>query len=101
MNTLNESQILKLTNDTVPDIEEIGGSYCGQTVFVSWPHLQEARVLSVANTQVKFSYEIESTDEDGSVNDKVYGAIRKSVMTKRDVDEWRLQEKEIRTRYFL
>lgn len=101
MNTLNESQILTLVQDTVPDVEDVGGRYCGQTIFVSWPHLQEARVVAVANNEVKYSFEIDSTGEDGGVYSKVDGAIRKSAMTKRDVDEWLLQEKEIRTRYCL
>jgi hypothetical protein len=98
MNTLNESQVLSLVQETVPDINDIGNRYCGQTVFVSWPHLQEALVVAVANTECKYSFEIESFGEGGSVNYKLDGEIRKMPMLPRDVDDWRLQEKEIRTR---
>lgn len=99
MNTLNESQVLTLIQETVPDIDDIGRRYCSQTVFVSWPHLTEARVLAVASTEFKYSFEIDSFGEGGGVNYKLDGAIRKSPMTPRDVDDWRMQEKEIKNRY--
>ena len=101
MNTLNESQILTLVQETVPDIDDIGQRYCGQTVFVSWPHLVEARVVAVANTEAKYSFEIDSFGEGGSVNYKLDGAIRKIPMTPRDVDDWRMHEKEIKSRYVM
>lgn len=99
MNTLNESMVLTLLQDTVPDIHDIAKRYCGSTVFVSWPHLQEARVVAIASPECKYSFEIESFGEGGSVTYKLDGEIRKMPMTPRDVDEWHLHEKEIRTRY--
>ncbi|XP_032782787.2 5'-3' exoribonuclease 1 isoform X1 [Daphnia magna] len=99
MNTLNESLVLTLVQDSVPDIHDFGKRYCGNAVFVSWPHLQEARVVAVASTECKYSFEIESFGEGGSVNYKIDGEVRKMPMTPRDVDEWHLHEKEIRTRY--
>jgi hypothetical protein len=55
-------------------------------------------VVAVANTECKYSFEIESFGEGGSVTYKLDGEIRKMPMMPRDVDDWRLQEKEIRTR---
>lgn len=97
MNTLNESQILTLINDVVPDIDDVARRYCGQSIYVSWPHLQEARVVSVATTEVKYTIDVE-TNEEGGVSYKTDGQIQKIPMTPRDADEWRLKEKEIRTR---
>lgn len=99
MNTLNESQILTLKQDVEPDINDIAGRYCGHTIYVSWPHLVEARVVSVASNEVKYTFEVESYNEGGSVNYKMDGQLQKITMTPRDVNEWRLQEKEIRNKY--
>lgn len=96
MNTLNESQILTLLQETAPDIDVIGQSYCGKSIYVSWPHLMEARVVAIANKEIKYSVEMDTCGE--NTNAAMDGAIRKTSMTPRDVDEWKMQEKEIRTR---
>lgn len=98
MSTLNESQILTLIHDPDPDVDDIARRYCGGSVYVNWPHLLEARVVAVASTQVKYSFEIDSYTEGGGVVYKTNGGIRKTEMTPRDVDEWRLSEKEIKNR---
>ncbi len=99
MATLNESQILTLIGETDPDVDVIGPSYCGQTVFVSWPHLMEARVVAVASIDTKYSFDVDSYMEGGGIIYKTDGSFRKTHMTPRDVDEWRMNEKDIKGRY--
>jgi hypothetical protein len=57
INTLNESQMLKLTQEMLPDVNDIGKRYSRKIFFVSWPHLIEARVVAVANTEWKYRFE--------------------------------------------
>ncbi len=40
-------QILTLENQGTPDIDEIANSYLGQEIWVSWPHMVEAKVVAV------------------------------------------------------
>lgn len=72
----------------VVDIADLAKRYCGQSIFVSWPHLLEARVVSVSNQELKFT--IDSQTENPT--------IEKIVMTHKDFDDWRSTEKEIRNK---
>ena len=96
MNTLNESQIVSLLQDTVPDLDVVARRICGQIVFVGWPHLVEARVVAVANNQVKYNIETNVFLEGISKNDII---VTKLELTTREVDDWRASERDIRNRY--
>ena len=98
MATLNESQILTLSPDPDVDVDQIGPNYCGQVIYVSWPHLLEARVVAVASPEVKYSLEVDSYMEGGGVVYKSTGDFHRKSMTPRDADEWHMTEKEIRNR---
>lgn len=98
MNTLHESMILSLTDQNVPDINDIGPSFCGRTIFVGWPHLVEARVVAVASRDTKYSLETDTNGEPIVTHDKP--VVHKIEMTSRDVNEWRICEKEIKSKYF-
>ena len=37
----------------VQDIEQIAKEYVGRSVYVNWPHLEEARVLAVCDGSTK------------------------------------------------
>lgn len=95
INTLNKSQVLKLTQEMVPVINDIGKRYCGQIEFVSWPYLIEARVVAVANTECKYSFE--PSGEESSTC-KLDDKVIKMPMMPEDVVNWNLQENDIRTR---
>lgn len=97
MNTLHESMILTLSNESAPDIEDIGPDYCGRTIYVGWPHLVEARVVAVANQRYKFTLETDTNGE--PVTNQGKPVIHKIKMTSRDADEWNVCEKEIKRRY--
>ena len=87
--------MLKLTQEMVPDINDIEKLYFGQIEFVSWPYLIEARVVAVANTECKYSFE--PSGEEGSTC-KLDDKVIKMPMMPADVVNWSLQEKNIRTR---
>lgn len=97
MNTLNESMILTLTADKAPDVDEIGPQYCGRTVYVGWPHLVEARVVAVASRHTKYSAETDANGEPVVAHGKPL--VHRIEMGAREADEWRLSEKEIKTKY--
>jgi 5'-3' exonuclease len=95
MGSLNESMILSLVGTPpVIDVQEIARQYCGQTIFVNWPHLLEAKVVSIANKEFKYSIGIDSLS---NATTRPMD-IQKNPMVPRDVDEWRSTEKEIRNR---
>jgi hypothetical protein len=49
---------LTLENQGTPDIDEIANSYLGQEIWVSWPHMVEAKVVAVkvSNLIRKFKF---------------------------------------------
>ena len=99
MNTLNESQIITLLpQDSVPELDVVARQICGQTVFIGWPHLVEARVVAVANNQLKYSLVINESS-DGVVKED--NAVTKVQLTTREVDDWRASERDIKNRYRL
>ena len=99
MNTLNESQIITLLpQDSVPELDVVARQICGHTVFIGWPHLVEARVVAVANNQLKYSLVINESS-DGVVKED--NAVTKVQLTTREVDDWRASERDIKNRYRL
>ena len=97
MNTLNESQIISLLqDDTVADVDLVAHQYCGQTIFIGWPHLVEARVVAVASSEVKYSLEVNANSSEGvPAKDNV---IKKVQLTTREFDDWRASERDIKNR---
>ena len=87
--------MLKLTQEMVPDINDIEKLYFGQIEFVSWPYLIEARVVAVANTECKYSFEPSCKE---SSTCKLDDKVIKMPMMPEDVVNWNLQENDIRTR---
>ena len=102
MASQNESQIIKILQEPVeqePDVEELGRRLCGRTIFVSWPHLIEARIVAVSSSEVKCGYEVDSYLEGGGVVYKLEQPAKTTQLNQKDADVWRQTEKEIRTRY--
>ncbi|XP_058517369.1 5'-3' exoribonuclease 1 isoform X4 [Ochotona princeps] len=55
-----ENMMLEILMDTESDelsIENIAASVLGRSVFVNWPHLEEARVVAVSDGETKFYLE--------------------------------------------
>ncbi|XP_006243658.1 5'-3' exoribonuclease 1 isoform X3 [Rattus norvegicus] len=55
-----ENMMLEITVNAEPDelsIENIASSVLGKSVFVNWPHLEEARVVAVSDGETKFYME--------------------------------------------
>ena len=97
MNTLNESQIISLLpEENPPDVDVLARRICGQTVFIGWPHLIEARVVAVANKQVKYSLEMNVSCEGVSKGDN---SISKVQSTARETEDWHATERDIKIRY--
>ena len=56
MASQNESMIVSVVQEPIdqePDVEELGRRLCGRTLFVSWPHMIEARVVAVSSNEIK------------------------------------------------
>ena len=54
-NSRGENTMLTLTHseDEEEDVEQVAREYLGRSIYVSWPHMIEARVLAVADGCVK------------------------------------------------
>ncbi|XP_071053139.1 5'-3' exoribonuclease 1 isoform X2 [Onthophagus taurus] len=84
----NESMILTLkVNYDVPPLEEVAKDLLGKTVYVAWPHLVEALVVSVSNKNFRYHH----TKEPGNFN---------IVENKGNVaKDWQLESSTISDRY--
>ena len=51
-----ENTILTLTNQGRPDIMDVAAALVGKEIWVLWPHMVEAKVMSVSNSQVMMNH---------------------------------------------
>ncbi|PSN30434.1 5'-3' exoribonuclease 1, partial [Blattella germanica] len=58
--------ILHITDQGKPDIKEVATELLGKTIFVSWPHLVEARVVAVSNRDFRYGL-IEDGNSGGTI----------------------------------
>ncbi|XP_050708654.1 5'-3' exoribonuclease 1-like isoform X2 [Eriocheir sinensis] len=54
-NSRGENFILDVTEKDRPDLRDLANQLLGKEVFVSWPHLQEAKVEAVSDSKVRYS----------------------------------------------
>lgn len=47
--------ILSIISEDTPDLTTLASELLGKSVYVEWPHLKEALVIGVADSDVKFS----------------------------------------------
>lgn len=59
-----ENMILKIKKESVPNLDVLAKELLGTTIFVAWPHLVEALVVTVSNQQ----YRYHTTGEKGKYN---------------------------------
>ncbi|KAI1882663.1 hypothetical protein AGOR_G00237200 [Albula goreensis] len=54
-----ESMILEITHNQEgePECDDVASQVLGKSVFVNWPHLEEARIVAVSDGETKFSLE--------------------------------------------
>ncbi|KAG0722266.1 5'-3' exoribonuclease 1 [Chionoecetes opilio] len=50
-NSRGENYILDITEKDTPDLQDVANQLLGREVFVSWPHLQEAKVEAVSDSR--------------------------------------------------
>jgi len=81
------NMVLTILPQGEPQISEVASDLLGKSIFVNWPHLIEARVVSVSSTDWKFSW----TPEEG---------IHKEEMNKTMTEQWHLSRRGIEDRYF-
>ncbi|KAL4710442.1 hypothetical protein ACJJTC_008844 [Scirpophaga incertulas] len=57
----NENMIINIVKDPDFDerLEEVAKQYLGKTIWVGWPHLAQAKVISVSNDKVRFHFKAE------------------------------------------
>ena len=102
MASQNESMIVSVVQEPIdqePDVEELGRRLCGRTLFASWPHMIEARVVAVSSNEIKIGYEVESYLEGSAVVYKMDQPLKTTQLNLNDAEKWRQNEKEIRMRY--
>ena len=84
--------------DQEPDIEELGARLCGRTLFVNWPHVTEAKIMSVSSYNLHCGYEIESY-LGSRLNYKMDQPLKTNPLNPEEVGQWRQTKKEIEMRY--
>ncbi|XP_054164926.1 5'-3' exoribonuclease 1-like [Oppia nitens] len=52
--SMGDNMIVIIKNNTIYEIESVAQQLLDQTVFVNWPHLLEAKVFKVTNSEIKF-----------------------------------------------
>ncbi|KAJ8916294.1 hypothetical protein NQ315_016435 [Exocentrus adspersus] len=73
----NENMIISIINDRFPD-EKIPVDLIGSTVWVGWPHLVEAKVVSISNSKLRYQ----------AVEGSGYNAVDQ---TDEQVRQWQLE----------
>ncbi|KFM72724.1 5'-3' exoribonuclease 1, partial [Stegodyphus mimosarum] len=63
-----ENMMLTIKEPKEGNMEKIAKDIIGKTIYVGWPHLREAMVISVADGKVKFSFE--KNKKSGNLNIK-------------------------------
>lgn len=85
-NSRGENFILDITEqDTKPDLKDLANQLLGKTLFVSWPHLVEAKVTAVASMSDKYY--------------RVNGELRAEVLEGYRIEETIVSRNSIATHY--
>ncbi|XP_035697172.1 5'-3' exoribonuclease 1-like isoform X1 [Branchiostoma floridae] len=100
MASKNESQFLVIQDDSEPDIEKIANEYLGKSIYVDWPHLQEARVIKVSDDQVQFTLVEQSGGLRTSNNSRQRRSqIQKSEITDKERARWLREVSDLTEKY--
>ncbi|XP_022244143.1 5'-3' exoribonuclease 1-like, partial [Limulus polyphemus] len=87
----NDNMIVSINKDISQSLEEVAAEFCGQCVYVSWPHLEEAKVLSISDGQFRYSL------SDGK---REKGQLVKNEMSEEETSIWRKQASSVSEHYF-
>jgi 5'-3' exoribonuclease 1 len=87
------NMLLVLEDQGKPDIHEVANEFLGQEIWVSWPHMMEARVVGLRDANFKYfmqtknEQEFTSSKENGD-GDKAEYAIKVRTIAERYKDRW-------------
>lgn len=52
---MGENMIISITSQEIPNLTTLASKLLGKSVYIGWPHLKEAFVIGLADSDVKFS----------------------------------------------
>ena len=87
------NMLLVLEDQGNPDIHEVANQLLGQEIWVSWPHMQEARVVGLCDANFKYSLqmrngqEFTSSKKNDNDDETEYG-IKVKAISARYKDRW-------------
>lgn len=98
MNSRNENMMLEILEDPDKpvDIEAVAERLLGNTTYVGWPHLFEAKVVQVSNDTDR--YVLVETPQKGGKGPKVK-EIMKEVLNNSESNVWQKEVSSIKERY--
>ncbi|XP_012270708.1 5'-3' exoribonuclease 1 [Orussus abietinus] len=88
----NDNMILTIVKRNTPSLTEVAKEFLGQTIFVQWPHLIEARVEAVSDGTLKLHSDPNNPEKEelkGGVNTKWnfdWREIKETYFTRRGID---------------
>ena len=87
------NMLLVLEDQGKPDIHEVANQLLGQEIWVSWPHMMEARVVGVCDMNFKYSLQTQNNQEFTSSKkngdqDKTEYEIKVKAISAKYKDRW-------------
>lgn len=86
---MGENMILSITPKETPNLMTLASELLGKSVYVGWPHLKEAFVIGITDSDVKFSL-INPSDGYSDNN------LKKEEVKDLLAAEWKTQRRQIR-----
>ncbi|XP_076358060.1 5'-3' exoribonuclease pacman isoform X2 [Tachypleus tridentatus] len=87
----NDNMIVSIKRHISQSLKEVAAEFCDQCIYVSWPHLEEAKVLSVSDGHIRYSL----SDGKGE-----RGQLVKNEMSDDEISVWRKQAYSVSEYYF-
>ena len=87
------NMLLVLEDQGNPNIHEVANELLGQEIWVSWPHMMEARVVGLCDTNFKYSLQVKNGQEftssrKNAPNDEEEFAVKVKTISARYKDRW-------------
>ncbi|KAK3105106.1 hypothetical protein FSP39_017370 [Pinctada imbricata] len=97
----NENMLLEILSEDeqVPSLSTVASEYVGKTIYVAWPHLYEAKVISVADREERFVLVEESGHKSGKSKRETKYNIQREPLGEDSAAIWCSQIKSLTDRY--
>ncbi|KAL5015240.1 hypothetical protein ScPMuIL_009510 [Solemya velum] len=100
MNSRSENMMVHIIDESEPDVESLANDLLGKSIYVGWPHLYEAKVVSVSDDMTRFKL----LDQGNEKSSKSSRAIQSKEMKREEMKEseagiWHREVQSITEKY--